>query len=118
MTSISEISQSNNTTKTKDINQLVLKANKIHLELLSLIQKELIKNKKIVQNFGIFSIKDNIEINKEEKNYKYIRDRKGSNKEIKTNIISDESDEDEEQEEESSSEMSGCDEECIRDVKH
>ena len=109
MASEIEISKSNNLEK--NINQLLIRANRIHLELLSSVENELNKKKKNIQNFIIYSINDKIEINKEDKDIEILRSKNTLNSEHKSDT-SYNSDYDEDGEE-SSSEMSCFSEECI-----
>ena len=110
MTSISEMNKSNIDRNTKIDNQMFLKAKIIHLKLLSLVKNELNKNRKIAQNFQIYSLNGNMEINNENKDRRYIKGKQEIIIENQVNITSYESEENEDQE--SSSDMS-CSEECI-----
>ena len=108
MASTSEMSKSKIDKNTIIDNHIFLKAKTIHLKLLSLVINELNKNKKIAQNFQIYSLNGNKEINNENKDRRYINGKHEIIIENQANI----SYESEENEEESSSDMSCC-EECI-----
>lgn len=93
-------------------NTTVTKANKIHVELLSYVLKEI--NEKIKkQNTFDFSNKEKSIINKEDENNKYMFEKKNVIKEKNSNDTSFSSNDDEDGEDgESSSDMS-CSEESI-----
>ena len=110
MASTSEMSKSSYDKNTKIDNQIFLKAKAIHLKLLSLVINELNKNRKIAQNFQIYSLNGNMEIDNENKDRRYIKGKQEIIIENQVNITSYEIEENEE--EESSSDMS-CSEECI-----
>ena len=110
MASTSEMSKSNIDKNAIIDNHLFLKAKTIHLKLLSLVINELNKNRKIAQNFQIYSLNGNMEIDNENKDRRYIKGKQEIIIENQVNITSYEIEENEE--EESSSDMS-CSEECI-----
>ena len=89
MASTDEMSKLSDKKCIKIDNQIFLKANKIYLKLLSLVINELNKNKKISQNFQIHSINDSFGIINENKDAKFIKDKKENNilKPSKFNII-------------------------------
>ena len=100
-------------TEKKNINEksklIFEKANKIHLELLSLVQNELNGKKRIIPNINFYSSKDINEIIKEENKDNSILNKDSHINEQKSNDTSFNSDE---EGDESSSDMS-CNDEFI-----